>query len=208
MPYNHFMKIDQGLHQIVRGRRAIRRYQDRPVKQELVEKLLDAAMWSPSAHNRQPWRFAVISGSDHKEKLARVMGERLYQDRMADGDLVEDIERDVNRSHARITGAPVIVILFLSMSDMDSYADDWRSLAEHTMAVQSVAMAAQNLWLLAHAEGLGACWLCAPLFVPDLVRDLLQLPNDWEAQGLMTLGWPAEERSKTRRPWQDSVRFY
>ena len=98
--------------------------------------------------------------------------------------------------------------MFLSMSDMDSYADARRSLAEHTMAVQSVAMAAQNLWLLAHAEGLGACWLCAPLFVPDLVRDHLRLPRDWEALGLMTLGWPAEEQSKTRRPWQEFVRFY
>ncbi len=64
------------------------------------------------------------------------------------------------------------------------------------MAVQSVAMAAQNLWLLAHAEGLGACWLCAPLFVPELVREILDLPADWQAQGLMTLGWPAEEKDE------------
>ena len=102
----------------------------------------------------------------------------------------------------------MIVIVFLSMSDMDSYVDVRRHEAEHMMAAQSVAMAAQNLWLLAHAEGLGACWLCAPLFVPGLVRGLLGLPADWEAQGLMTLGWPAEIRSKERRPWQDSVRFF
>ncbi|MCA9928398.1 MAG: nitroreductase family protein, partial [Anaerolineales bacterium] len=104
-----------------------------------------------------------------------------------------------------ITGAPVIIVVCLSMIDMDSYPDGRRSRAEHTMAVQSVAMAAQSLWLLAHAAGLGACWLCAPLFVPELVRDTLNLPADWEPQGLMTLGRPAEEKTKTRRPWQDNI---
>jgi F420 biosynthesis protein FbiB-like protein len=150
----------------------------------------------------------VLTDIHLKESLAQAMGERLYQDRLNDGDLVEDIERDVARSRSRIARAPVVIVVFLSIFDMDSYSDARRSRAEYLMAVQSVAMAAQNLWLLAHAEGLGACWLCAPLFVPDLVRDLLHVPNDWEAQGLMTLGWPAEKRSKTRRPWQDSVRFY
>jgi F420 biosynthesis protein FbiB-like protein len=202
------MNSSQDLHKIVRERRAIRRYQDRPVARELLERLLDTAMWAPSAHNRQPWRFAVLTDFDHKESLARAMGERLYEDRMADGDREEAVQRDVLRSRARITGAPVVIAVFLSMSDMDYYADTRRSCAERAMAIQSVAMAAQNLWLLAHAEGLGACWLCAPLFVPNLVRDQLQLPSDWEAQGLMTIGWPAEERYKSRRPWQEAVRFY
>jgi coenzyme F420-0:L-glutamate ligase/coenzyme F420-1:gamma-L-glutamate ligase len=208
MLYNQIMNSETDLHKIIRGRRAIRRYQDRPVSPETVQKLIETTLWSPSAHNRQPWRFVVLTEGEDKGSLAEIMGERLYQDRLADGDPVADIERDVERSRARIGGAPVVIVVFLSMSEMDHYADARRSRAEHTMAVQSVAMAVQNLWLLAHAEGLGACWHCAPLFVPDLVREHLSLADDWEAQGLMTLGWPAEERSKTRRPWQDFVRFY
>ena len=80
------MNSSQDLHKIVRERRAIRRYQDRPVARELVERLLNTAMWAPSAHNRQPWRFAVLTDFEHKESLAWAMGERLYEDRMADGD--------------------------------------------------------------------------------------------------------------------------
>lgn len=208
MTYNLLMETEIELHQLIRDRRAIRRYQDLPVEKEIVERLIDTALWAPSAHNRQPWRFAVLTDKGLIANLADAMGAQLYQDRLNDGDPLENIERDVIRSRARIVGAPLIIVVFLSMSDMDSYADTRRQNAEHMMAVQSVSMAAQNLWLLAHAEGLGACWLCAPLFVPDIVRDLLSLPADWEAQGLMTLGWPAEERSKSRRPWQDSVRFF
>ncbi len=135
------------------------------------------------------------------------MGQRLRADRIGDGDPLADIERDVARSFARITGAPVLVVVCLSMADMDSYPDAKRSQAEQTMAVQSVAMAAQTLWLAAHAAGLGACWLCAPLFVPNLVQQTLKLPPDWQPQGLLTLGWPAERKIKSRYPWQTHVQF-
>lgn len=200
------MCVDE-FYSLLRNRRAIRRYEDRFVPEELIDRLLATAMWAPSAHNRQPWRFAVLRSFTSKDKLARAMGEKLRQDRMRDGDRLDVIEEDVLRSYARITGAPAVIVFFLSMTDMDRYPDRSRREAERQMAVQSVAMAVQNLWLLAAAEGLGACWLCAPLFVPDLVRQTLDLPEDWEAQGLLTLGWPAEERNKERRPWQQSVRF-
>ena len=161
------------IYDLVRSRRAIRRYENRAVADELLERLLSTANWAPSAHNRQPWRFAVLTSPASKDRLARAMGEKLRHDRLQDGDPTDVIERDVSRSYARIAGAPVVIVFFLSMSDMDRYPDKRRNEAERQMAVQSVAMAVQNLWLLAAAEGLGACWLCAPLFVPDLVQDTL-----------------------------------
>jgi F420 biosynthesis protein FbiB-like protein len=191
----------------IRQRRAVRRYLDRPVPGELLEELLESASWAPSAHNRQPWRFAILTDRADKERLARAMGERLRADRTADGDPPAAIERDVARSHSRITSAPVVIVVCASMVNMDAYPDSRRAAAEQTMATQSVAMAVQNLWLMAHEAGLGACWLCAPLFVPGLVREMLSLPEDWQPQGLLTLGWPAEMPEKTRDPWQEKVIF-
>lgn len=192
---------------LIRSRRAIRRYTAQPVPLPLLQSLLETAVWSPSAHNRQPWRFAVLTQAADKAALATAMGERLRQDRLQDGDDPALVARDVARSYGRITQAPVAIVVCLSMSDMDSYPDARRAAAERTMTVQSVAMAAQSLWLAAHAAGLGACWLCAPLFVPRLVQQTLALPLDWEPQGLMTLGWPAESKMKERQPWQTKVRF-
>ncbi|MEM7335879.1 MAG: nitroreductase family protein [Chloroflexota bacterium] len=192
---------------LIRTRRSIRRYQETAVPQSLIEQILNAAMWAPSAHNRQPWRFAVMSQFTQKARLANAMGNKLRQDRTKDGDPTEDIEKDVARSYARLTQAPVIIIICLSMSDMDHYPDEHRSSAERVMTIQSVAMAAQNLLLLAHQHGLGACWVCAPLFVPGLVRDTCQLPCSWEPQGLITLGYPAQEKVKTRQDWRSKVRF-
>jgi nitroreductase len=68
------------------------------------------------------------------------------------------------------------------------------------MGAQSVAIAVQNLFLAAHVEGLGACWMCAPLFCPDVVTTVLDLPPDWEPQALITMGYPAEVKTSTRAP--------
>lgn len=188
-------------------RRSLRRYQPHPVPDDLVEQLLTAATAAPSAHNRQPWRFVVIASPQAKETLALAMGSQLRADLTADGLPPEAIEKDASRSYQRLTQAPLLILLCLTMADMDRYPDGRRQDNEWLMAVQSVAMAGQNLLLAAHALGLGACWLCAPLFCPDVVRNSLDLPADWQPQGLITVGYPAESREKGREPLASRVRF-
>lgn len=187
------------------GRRSIRRYKPDPVPHELIERVLMAAIWAPSAHNRQPWRFVVIETQAQKEHLAGAMGARLRRDLEADGAPAAVIEADVSRSYARMTNAPVLIVLCLTMADMDIYPDERRSHNEYVMAVQSTAMAGQNLLLAAHEAGLGACWMCAPLFCPDVVKTALGLTEDWQPQALLTMGYPAETREKTRKPLEMSV---
>lgn len=189
----------------VRGRRSIRRYQARPIAHGLIKQLLETAIWAPSAHNRQPWRFCVITGNDSKQRLSQRMGEKWRRDLGADKADPEFIERRVSISHARITGAAALIVLALSMEEMDQYGDERRDHAEWVMAVQSVALAGQNLLLAAHHYGLGACWMCAPLFAPDLVRDVLDLPSDWEPQALITLGYPAETKTRERAAMETRV---
>lgn len=199
--------VQEGWLGLLAGRRSVRRYGDRPVPPALIARLLEAATWAPSAHNRQPWRFCVLDERPWRARLAEAMGARLRADRTADGDPPDAIERDVARSRARITEAPAVVVLSLSMGDMDGYRDERRQRAEYLMAVQSTAMAAQNLLLAAEALGLGACWMCAPLFCPDVVARALGLPEDWQPQALVTLGWPAQAgRRRERRPLSQIVR--
>lgn len=184
----------------VQTRRSIRRYTNHPVDSDLIRQILTVAQWSPSAHNRQPWRFAVIQTDTVKTQLALNMGAQLRQDLEADNVPQTVIEQDVSRSYERITSAPVLICLCMSMIDMDSYSDVQRNQNEYLMAVQSTAMAGQNLLLAIHSANLSGCWLCAPLFCPEIVRNTLELPDDWQPQGLITLGYPAQTRERTRKP--------
>jgi F420 biosynthesis protein FbiB-like protein len=193
---------------LIRSRRSIRRYTAAPVSPALVEQLLTAAVWAPSAHNRQPWRFAVVTDPADRGRLAAALGARLRADRLADGDPADNVEADAARSYARLTGAPVVVAVCLTLAEMDRYPDTRRANAEYLMAVQSTAMAVQNLLLAAHAVGLGACWMCAPLFSPEAVTEVLSLPSDWLPQALVTLGHPASAgKPAARKPLGDVVRW-
>jgi coenzyme F420-0:L-glutamate ligase/coenzyme F420-1:gamma-L-glutamate ligase len=198
----------EGLSAIIQSRRSIRRYVDRPIPAEVLRRVLEAARWAPSAHNRQPWRLAVIIDPARRESLARAMGDRFRIDLSAGGLSTQEIERQIARSYERINGAPALIVVCLSMADMDHYPDGHRQEAERVMAIQSVSLAAQNMLLMAHAEGLGACWMCAPLFCPDAVREALMLPADWEAQALLTLGYPAEQRTKDREALETKIEWY
>ncbi|PID85005.1 MAG: nitroreductase [Chloroflexi bacterium] len=188
-------------------RRSIRRYTPTPIPDALIEQLLTAAIWAPSAHNRQPWRFAVIQSESIKQQLALEMSAKLRTDLQADNVAPELIEKDTSRSYQRITQSPLLILLCLSMIDMDTYLDEKRQQNEWLMAVQSTALAGQNLLLAAQALGLGACWMCAPLFCSDVVKRCLSLPEDWQPQALITVGYSAAQQEKTRHAIENCTIF-
>jgi coenzyme F420-0:L-glutamate ligase/coenzyme F420-1:gamma-L-glutamate ligase len=190
---------------LARDRHSVRRFRDTPVARNLLERIIGAALQAPSAHNRQPWRFLVLTQRADRELLAAAMSERLRRDRARDGDHSAAIEQDIARSWMRITGAPAVVVLCLTMDEMDQYPDSRRSEAEYQMAVQSTAMAGENILLAAHAEGLGGCWLCAPLFSGQEVRQAFNLPASWMPQGLILLGYPQDESRKRGRKSLEEV---
>ena len=188
---------------LIRERRSLRRFRAEAVPDEFIGQMLEAGVWAPSAHNRQPWRFVVIRDAATKERLARAMGAKLRGDLTADAVPPAVIDADVERSYQRITGAPLLLLLCMSLEDMDDYGDERRNAHERTMAQQSAAMAGQNILLMAASLGLGACWMCAPLFCQDLVASVLELPADWKPQGLITLGFPAQQRRRSRESWEN-----
>ncbi|HRQ39256.1 MAG TPA: nitroreductase family protein [Chloroflexota bacterium] len=189
------------------SRRSIRRYRPDAIPPDLIETLLTAAIYAPSAHNRQPWRFVVMTAPETKQRLATAMGQKLQADLKSDNVPDNVIAQDVARSYDRITKVPLLILLCLTMADMDHYADPARQQHEWLMAAQSTAMAGQNLLLAAHEAGLGACWLCAPLFCPEVVQQTLDLPGDWQPQALITVGYPAEIKTKTRHPLSTRVLY-
>ena len=197
-PFDSFFRLAE-------GRRSVREFTQAPVDDESIVRLLQAACQAPSAHNRQPWRFVVVRGAERKAALAHAMAERLRKDRTADGDPAAEIEADVARARRRLTSAPIAIVACLTPEDLDVYPDTRRQQAERTMAIQSVAMAGENLLLAAHAEGLGACWMCSPLFAPDVVQQGLDLPSTWEPQGLVLIGHAAGAQGRRRRRTVDEV---
>lgn len=186
----------------IRGRRSLRRYAAQPVPAELVERLLEAAHWAPSAHNRQPWRFVLLHDLATRRRLADAMAANWQADLLADGVDPALVSRRAAISIERISTAPLAILPCLDLDSLDRYSDPQRQQREWQMGVQSVALACQNLLLAAHHHGLAACWMCAPIFCPELVQAILDLPALLEPQALLTIGYPPDDapRSKERAP--------
>jgi F420 biosynthesis protein FbiB-like protein len=118
------------------------------------------------------------------------MADRWKRDLAKNGIPKKVRENIVKASAERFSHVPVVIVACLTMAEMNHYPDKRRQRIEFVMAVQSVAAAVENMLLAAHAKGLGACWFCAPLFCPETVRKALNLPQDFEPQALITLGYP------------------
>src|SRR4051794_22383955 len=102
-------RADLDLSQLVRGRRSVRRYQERPVPRELLMQVLEAARWAPSPHGRQPWRFAVLTNDAPKRRLAEAMGEEWRRQLALDGQDSAIVQLRFEKSRERIVRAPAIV---------------------------------------------------------------------------------------------------
>jgi len=186
--------------ELVKSRRSIRRFKSTKVSREFMNAILDLARWSPSAHNAQPWRIIVIDNDEVKKRLATKMGEAWLFDMLKDGVPKEEAEKIVKvESLDRITKSPIVIIACLTMVDMHKYPDARRRKAEYLMATQSVAAYIQTLLLLAHHYGLGACWICAPLFCQKTVKEVLRLPEEFEPQSMIILGYADEKPQPTPR---------
>lgn len=177
------------LHNLLRTRRSVRRFKPDPVPHSIIENILSTAAYAPSAHNRQPWRFMVVTDISLKCQLADAMAKDFEHDLLLDRVPADKVLAQVTRARDRLAAAPVAILLCLDMREMDFYPDEKRRQAERVMAIQSVAAAGLQLLLAAHAEGLGGVWVCSPLFAQETIRKTLDLPEMWEPQGMFYVGY-------------------
>lgn len=125
-----------------------------------------------------------------------------------DGISPEKIQAQIKRSKDRISAAPVVILLCLDMSEMDSYPDEKRQYAERMMASQSVAAAGLQLLLAAHAEGLGGVWVCSPLFAQETIQKTLNLSATWEPQAMFFIGYPDESPELRERKSVEKIAIF
>jgi coenzyme F420-0:L-glutamate ligase / coenzyme F420-1:gamma-L-glutamate ligase len=195
------------LHAFLRTRRSVRRFKADPVPDSVLRDILHTATFAPSAHHRQPWRFVVLKESTAKNHLAESMATEFRRDLEKDSLAKDKIDMRVNKSRERITSAPIVIILCLDMSEMDSYPDEERKKAEYLIATQSAANAGMQLLLAAHAERLGSVWVCSPMFAQETVQSALNISKDWEPQAMFLIGYPMEiPEVRARKPLEEVVK--
>jgi nitroreductase len=177
--------------EVVHRQRACRTFSDAPVEDDIVERVLDAATFAPSAENRQPWVFVVVRDDDRRSAIGALTrqawegGGRVHSEsRLAPG-LLSDVEIG---AQGGVAGAPVLVVV----------AGDTR-LGDRRVLEASVFPAIQNLLLAATALGLGSSLTTLPLVFGRDLAAIAALPAEVIPMAVIPLGWPARPLSPPRR---------
>lgn len=136
-------------------RRAVRKYKDLPVTHEIIEQLLDAGRMAPSAINKQPWKFYVVTSKDDIKLFSREIAREALKSIPELG--IKKIVKAVVSGIAHLShgidflkakdpvfhGAPVVIFI------TSPKADEWSGI--------DVGMCAQNIMLAAKSLGMDSC---------------------------------------------------
>jgi coenzyme F420-0:L-glutamate ligase/coenzyme F420-1:gamma-L-glutamate ligase len=186
----------------MQSRRSIRKFLPKMPERAVLEQLIAAAVTAPSASNKQPWRFLVITNPDVKDRMASAV--RAAIERVAG--CIEPQFAAAFRAYGdyftRFETAPVIIVplyrpltLLSSMVGAGLSAEDQRNVTcmEQQSGIVSVSLAMENILLMAPDLGLGASGLTGPLIAMDALRELLAVPAGWNIVALIAVGFPDEQ---------------
>ncbi len=186
----------------MQSRRSIRKFLPKMPERAVLEQLIAAAITAPSASNKQPWRFLVITNPDLKNRMASAV--RAAIDRVA-GCIEPQFEgafRAYGDYFTRFESAPVVLVplyrpltLLSSMVSASLSSEDQKNITcmEQQSGIVSVSLAMQNILLMAPDLGLGASGLTGPLIAMDALRELLAIPAGWNIVALIAVGYPDEQ---------------
>jgi nitroreductase len=179
--------VGMELFEAIHSQRAIRRFNDEPVPDELVRKILDAAIRAPSGGNRQPWSFIVVTDTTVKLELGRLYKESWDQGGVSK--MTSHADFSIARVYTsaqyladRMGEAPVLVLACIETGGGDT----------SITTGSSIYPAVQNLMLAARGLGLGTVITTIHKGREAEVKTLLGIPANVETAALIPMGFPGE----------------
>jgi len=195
-----------GLFEAIYSARSLRRFKPDPVPDEVITKVLDAAIRAPSGSNQQSWEFMVIKDAAQRKKIGDLYRKggaimmALYADRVRPAHMSEDAYRKLRASATYLTDhmgdAPVLLLACLKQTAPAAappklppeMAAATKRLAR--ISGSSIYPAVQNIILACRGLGLGTVLTTIHTYFEDEVKAILGLPPEVQTYALMPIGYP------------------
>lgn len=199
---------------LVRNRRSIRVYDSTPVPDEYIGKILEAARWSMSGANAQPWEFIVIREQETKKKLAAAY---LSHEEMK---LKVELTRLPEYIHSKFlktdpknithtvswSSAPVVLAVLGDPRTMQASTMHVRYFEEHTFT-NNMANVTGMIQLATAAMGLGSQWITIIEPVAEMMKPILGVPPLMRLFTLVPIGYPAHKPASHRRELNEIIHY-
>lgn len=163
----------------IKNRRSVRKYQDKQIKDEELEKILESAIYAPTGHNDQPWHFTIIQNKDLINEIN--VGAKEVMSKM-------DVEWIANMGKAEnlniFHNAPTVLIVSAKKNAVTPIPD--------------CSAAVQNMLLAAESMDIGSCWIgfAKFYFLNQENMEKFDIPKENEVHFGVSLGYKVRENPK------------
>ena len=186
---------------LIKEKKAIRKYSNELVPQKIIDKIIEAGIWSSAIHGFQPWKFVVVSNKETIKMISDILLKKSR--RIGTGANVL-----LHSTADTISGSSVVIAVY-NTKEFTTFANKFRkSYLRVTKMAETEAIGAviQNMLLVADNLKVGGCWLITSSFCDKEINTLLNMKDVLMA--IVTLGYPAEEgRRSPRKSVSDKVRY-
>ena len=158
---------------VIKERSSVREYSGKPVEQEKLDLIMEAARLAPSASNSQPWHFYVVKNKEFISRLAEKMP-------MGSSVVINSFIKE----------APVVVVATAGPIDLLHKALAF--VINKRWYYLDVAIALEHMALTARDLGIGSCWI--GWFDEKKIKTLLGIPAGQEVVAMLTLGYPKYDK--------------
>jgi nitroreductase len=172
--------------ELIISRQSDRKYSDKPVEKEKLERIIEAGRMAPSACNAQPWKFIVVT------------------EPLLIGRIAEAASAKLIGMNTFVSQAPVQIIIVREKPNMSSKIGG--TIKNKDYSVIDIGIASENICLQARAEGLGSCII--GWFDEKMLRKLLDIPRSKRVELIITIGYSlSDHREKKRKPPEETISY-
>jgi len=191
----------------IENRRSIRKFESRAVPREHLDQIIEAARLAPSETNRQPWRFALLTSQEEKDKIAGAVLQPFVL--AAPAVFVCCLDRRaylrsrVEKRMSELVRAEAVSEESAGYINQLKLPEQLEDVVLPSSAYIDLGIAVENMVLMAAALGLGSCWV--RLFNPKQVHEKLALPPEIKVVALLPIGFPAQSAPPRPRLSRDEI---
>jgi len=171
---------------LIKSRQSDRKYSEKPVEKDKLNRILEAGRMAPSACNAQPWKFIVVDNPELLGKLAEAASAKLLGMNMF------------------VSQAPLMIVIVRESPNFTSKIG--ATIKNKDYSLIDIGIASENICLQAKAEGIGSCML--GWFDEKMVKNILEIPRSKRVELIITLGYSmSDKREKRRKPAEETVAY-
>jgi len=172
--------------ELINSRQSDRKYSDKPIEKDKLERIIEAGRMAPSACNAQPWKLIIVTEPDLLHKVSVAASAKLLG------------------MNSFVGQAPLIIVIVREKPNFSSKIGG--TIKNKDYSLMDIGITSENICLQAEAEGLGSCMI--GWFDEPEIRKVLSIPRTKRVELIITIGYSLSEKREKRRKKKEEIVTY